>query len=113
MALEDLAIRVPCCWAASGLGGKPSAESAAGGFGCELGSGRDSELGEDVREVDLHGPTRDEHTLADLWVGESLGDEFDHLELGRSEGFPAARGSSALTAAATRRTSRMFVVRRW
>src|SRR5215207_8898670 len=59
-----------------------------------------TELGVDVREVDLHGAAGDEHALTDLRVRQPGGTVADNLELGRRETLPArgrplARSASA------------------
>src|SRR5437867_7181683 len=57
------------------------------------------ELGEEVGEMRLHGPTRYVEPVADLRIGESVGDQAGHRVLGRGEAAPAglrpAAGSPA------------------
>src|SRR5262245_49820942 len=84
---------------ATGSGG---CRSPLDGLSAELGAGVDVELPEDVGEVCLDRRLRDEHPLPDLGVGESLGDELDHLQLGRGERLPAASRPLAGAARAAR-----------
>jgi hypothetical protein len=55
------------------------------GYRRELGTGIDSKLLEDVREVGLRGRARDEHPLGDLRVRQAPRDELGHLQLGRRQ----------------------------
>ena len=55
----------------------------------DLGAVAQTELGVDVREVDLHGAAGDEHALTDLRVRQAGGGVADDLELGRREALPA------------------------
>src|SRR5262249_46544556 len=71
----------------AGGGALPPVPDRLGG---ELGAGGDVKLGENVREMGLHGPARDVQPLADLGVGQSLGDQVDHSLLAGGEALPAA-----------------------
>ena len=51
---------------------------------------------------------RDEHPLADLGVGEALGDELDHPGLGRGERIPAAGRARARAARPARPFERVL-----
>jgi hypothetical protein len=63
------------------------------GLGGELGAGGEVELGEHVRKVGLHRPAGDVQALADLGVGQSLGDQVDYGPLAGGQARPAAPGA--------------------
>ena len=67
-----------------GFGSAPSR-----GLGGERGTGPQSELGEDVFEVGLHGRSAHEEVLGDLHVGHALRDERHDPVFGRCEAGPA------------------------
>ena len=51
-------------------------------------------------QVSLDGTGRDEQALADLRVGQTLGDELHDSQLGRAQALPTAQRPLALSAAA-------------
>src|SRR6202023_104542 len=73
---------------------RPS-ETSADRFARQLGPGVHAELGEGVREVGLDRAPADEQPPADLWIGESLGDELDDRALGWREALPTRRRTLA------------------
>src|SRR5215470_6087090 len=83
---------------------RPSATRAsravASDLGGELGAGRDVELGEHVGQVRLHRPARDVEAVADLRVGQPVGDQARDGLLGRGEAEPAGVRAAARAAAA-------------
>ena len=68
--------------------------------GCELGSGGDVQLGENVGEVGLHSPAGDVEPLADPGIGQPLGDQIGDGVLGGGEAVPARLRPAAGSAAA-------------
>jgi HxlR-like helix-turn-helix len=60
-----------------------------GYLGCELGTGGDVQLGEHVREMRLHGPARHVQPVADLRIGEPLGNQRGDSALRWGEAGPA------------------------
>jgi hypothetical protein len=82
----------------------PSATVVDGGSGqCDLTRCRcgefaavsDTEFGEDVFDVGLYGRAAHEQPFCDLRVGESFGDERDHLQFGWCQAGPAVVWSFA------------------
>jgi hypothetical protein len=57
--------------------------------GCELGTGGDIQLGENVRQMRLHGPARHVQALADLRIRQCLGDQPGNRALRRGQTVPA------------------------
>src|SRR6185437_14842152 len=68
---------------------EPSAGPAPGYLDRELGARGYVQLGEDVRQVRLHGPARDVQALADLRIGQPLGDQVRDRMLDRGDAVPA------------------------
>ena len=75
------------------------AHAMLGCCGGELGPGGDVQLGEHVRQMSLYGPARHVEPVADLRVGQPLGDQGGDGLLGRGETAPAGLGPVAMTAA--------------
>ena len=71
-------------------------------LGRKLGPARDAQLGEDVRQVDLHGSAGDEHALADLRVRHPGCDMTHDIELRRREALPPDGWALPLPASAAR-----------
>lgn len=63
-----------------------SSGEMAGGLGGEFGPGRDVELAEHAAQMGRHRAPRDVEAVADLAVGETLGDETDDPLLRPGEG---------------------------
>src|SRR2546422_6856135 len=76
------------------VGDRPS-EASADRFARQLGPGVHAELGEGVREVGLDRAPADEQPLADLRIGEPLGEELDDRTLGWREALPSRRRTLA------------------
>jgi hypothetical protein len=74
--------------------------TAGGDLGGELGAGGDVELGEHVSQVGLHRPAGNEQAIADLRVGQPVGDQARDGLLGRREAEPAGLRPAARSAAA-------------
>ena len=72
----------------------------AGHVDGELSTGGNVQLGEHVREVGLHGTTRYVQPLADLGIGQSLGDQAGDRVLGGGEAGPADLRTAACPAPA-------------
>src|SRR5438105_8337293 len=80
-------------WYGSGRD-RPS-DASADRFARQLGSGVHAELGEGVREMGLDRAPTDEEPLADLRIGESLGEELDDRALCWREALPSHRRTLA------------------
>ena len=73
--------------------------TAGGDLGGELGAGGDVELGEHVGQVGLHRPAGNVQAIADLRVGQPVGDQARDGLLGRREAEPAGLRPAARSAA--------------